>query len=166
MPQGLLPPLSVRPPDRPSPRDWAPGPRGPYYRVGAARLHNGIAHGFHVPAGDDPDLSGARSGGAILAGGPVMLPRAACRHVASPVTLALATRSVPIGAVFLPYRPLVDRHRDPSGGQVGATASDRPWNGGRGWRNRRNRRRLLPVSSGHPGRRTHQRWQAAPHSWQ
>ena len=95
-----------------------------------------------------------------------MLPGSACRHVAPAVALAMAARSVPAGPLFLPYRPLADRDRDPSGRQARPAAGDRPRHGRGDRRDRGNRRRLLPVSSGHPRGRPHQRRQAAPDRWQ
>ena len=93
-------------------------------------------------------------------------PGPACRHVASVVTLAMAARPAPAGPLLLPYRPLADRHRDPSGRQDRPAAGHRPRHGRGDRRDRRDRRRLLPVPSGHLGRRPRQRRQAAPDRWQ
>ena len=58
--------------------------------------------------------------------------------------------------------PLADRHRDPSRGQAGPPAGDRPRHGRGDRRDRRDRRRLLPVPPGHLGVARAERRQAAP----
>ena len=71
-------------------------------------------------------------------------------------------RLAPARAVLLAYRPLADRHRDPSRRQARPAAGDRPRHGRGDRRDRRGRRRLLFLPPGHAGRGAHQRRQAAP----